>query len=647
MPATLLVAAGIVVLSWPYTLAASIGIDESWRAVLHVTGPLGLQFGRDIVFTYGPLGFLSVPTPIFGASSILAIGATAAAYFALTATLLVLARRLLPLWAAAFVILLTARLYPFLPPFEALQAGIFVWGVEAIIGRRRTASEAPPDAPAEPAAPAPWGSPAREDLIAVGAGILTAVLITGKLNVGVFGGAMLLVVAVAIGRPWWRGLLAFAAAAGLSVVVVWLVTGQALANLPAFIVGSLEIVRGYSEAMVVDTHPTLRWVYAAYAIVVGLLAWIGWLAIRDRDRRTILAIAALGAILVFAEWKTAFTRNFTFYAMTTALVAVFPLASRLRSADRRTVAGTAFALVFAASLATSRVDPLDLVDVRDSLRSVAATAASIAPWRLADSVERTREELRGDLAIPDELLAHLRGETVHVDPWQTIAVVAYPEMRWAPLPIFQSYSAYTTALDETNADRLRDPATGPSRVLRERVDDVDGTPLAVDRRFAWFESPETTLETVCRFDELAANERWQVLRRTGRSCGEPEPLGSVVARAGETVTVPVETRPDRLVIVRVSGFPSGIVDRLRAVLFRSDEWYVELSGRGRFRLVPGTAADGLLLAVPMSLGWHERFAFGAPIGTIAVSAGRYGEASDATLTFDFLSVPLQTDHARG
>ncbi|HSL33269.1 MAG TPA: hypothetical protein VK871_06440, partial [Candidatus Limnocylindrales bacterium] len=453
MPATLLVAAGIVVLSWPYTLAAPIGIDESWRAVLHVTGPLDLQFGRDIVFTYGPLGFLSVPTPILGASSVIAIGATAAAYLALTATLLVLARRLLPLWAAAIVVLVTARLYPFLPPFEALQAGIFVWGVEAILGRGRTASDAPPDAPADPAA---TRSLVREDLIAVGAGILAAVLVTGKLNVGVFGGAMLFVVAVAIGRPWWRGLLAFAAATGLSVVVIWLVTGQALANLPAFVVGSVEIVRGYSEAMVVDTHPTLRWVYAAYAIVVGLLVWIGWLAIRDRDRRTLLAVAVLGAILVFAEWKTAFTRNFTFFAMTTALVALFPLASRLRSADRRTVAGTAFALVFVASLATSRIDPIDLVDVRDSLRSVASTAASIAPWRLADSVERTRQELRADLAITDELLDHLRGEAVHVDPWQTIAVFAYPEMRWAPLPIFQSYSAYTTALDEANADRLRD-----------------------------------------------------------------------------------------------------------------------------------------------------------------------------------------------
>ncbi len=564
-----------------------------------------------------------MPAPFFGASSILAIVATAGVYLAAAATLLVLASRLLPGWAAVAVVLVTARaVFPFLPPFEMLQALLFVWCVEAVLAERIRV---------------------RAEWLIAGAGIVAAVALMGKINVGVFAAGMLLVAAVALGRPWWRGAAIFAGVAAAGCLVIWLVTGQPLGALPPFVTDSIEIVRGYSEAMVVDTHPTLRWVYAAYAIAVAILAWLGWQVTRDRPRSVRLALLALGAIIAFAEWKTAFTRNFTFYAMATALVALFPLASRLAARpfpNPRPIAALAFATMFVALLATARIEPIDLVDVRGSVRSTAATAAAILPWRQADAVERTRGELRTSLALPDDVLAAVAGQTVHIDQWQTIAAFAYPEMRWSPLPVFQSYSAYTTALDEINAERLRS-AAAPTRILRERFDDLDGTPYAVDRRFVWFESPAAMLETFCRYEELAANDRWQVLGRTTRSCGAPEVISTASARAGESVAVPAETRPGRFIIVRITGFPDGILDKLRTLAFRADEWYVEMPDRGRFRLVPGTADDGLILAVPAGLSTHPRFAFGPAITALTVSAGRYGDASDALLTYEFLSVPLQ------
>lgn len=620
-PATLLIALAIVALSWPYTLAAPIGIDESWQAALHLAGQAGLHFGVDLVFTYGPLGFLAIPSPFFGPSSVLAIVATGGIYLAAAATLLVLARRILPAWAAIVAVFLVARTFGFLPPFEMLQALIFVWSVEALLADRLRG---------------------RGEWLIAAAGIVAAIALMGKTNVGVFGSGMLLVASAALGRPWWRGAAIFAGVAVVASLAIWIVTGQPLGALPPFVTGSVELVRGYSEAMVVDTHPTLRWVYAAFVVAIAILAWIGWQATRERPRSQRLALLALGAILAFAEWKTAFTRNYTIYAMATAAVVLFPLASRLpRSAGSpRSIAALSFATIFVALLATSRIEPLDLVDVRGSVRGAAATAAAVLPWREADAVERTRAELREGLALPDDVVAALSGEPVHIDPWQTVVAFAYPELHWSPLPVLQSYLAYTPALDELNAERLRSQEA-PTRILRERVDDVDGTPLAVDRRFVWFESPATSLEMLCRYEELAAGDRWQVLGRTARTCGPAETLETVSTRVGDTVAVPPETRPDRFVVVRITRFPDGIVDKLRALVFRADEWYVELPDRGRFRLVPDTASDGLLLAVPAGLGAHPRFAFGPAITSLTVSAGRYGDASDALLTYEFLSVPLQ------
>src|SRR4051794_13965709 len=41
-------------------LSLTTGLDPSWNAVLVYAHEQGLQFGKEIAFTYGPLGFLSI-----------------------------------------------------------------------------------------------------------------------------------------------------------------------------------------------------------------------------------------------------------------------------------------------------------------------------------------------------------------------------------------------------------------------------------------------------------------------------------------------------------------------------------------------------------------------------------------------------------
>ena len=64
-------------------------------------------------------------------------------------------------------------------------------------------------------------------------------------------------------------------------------------------------------------------------------------------------------------------------------------------------------------------------------------------------------------------------------------------------------------------------------------------------------------------------------------------------------------------------------------------------GDTRFRLIPATAVDGLLLAVPPAADGSGPFAFGAPIRTMTVKQGQSGRDSTANLTYEFLSVPLR------
>jgi hypothetical protein len=578
------------------------------------------------VFTYGPLGFLTVPAPFLGPSTILATAATAAIYITVATLLVGLAWRVVPLWVAVVIAFIVSRaFFPVLEPAEALQAVVFVVCVEAILSERADSM-----------------SGGLRDAAIVGAGALAAMGLLGKTNVGVFSAAMLLVVSVSLGRPWWRGAIAFAGSAVVVGLVLYLVAGQSPSSVPGFVAGTLDVVLGFSEAMQAETPPASSWVYVAFPAVLAILALLGWRATRGRSRPTLIALLVLGCVLAFAEWKTAFTRNGVGYAFATGLVALFALASRLPRGirARRPIVALAFVAVFVFAFAAAHVQPLKVLDVRQSIRSVGGTALAFLPSNQAAALERTRTQLRDELGLPQDAVSALQGQRVHVEQWETSVLAAYPAFAWAPLPAFQAYSAYTTSLDELNAARLRS-GDGPTRILRELATDPDGTPHAVDGRFPWFEEPAATLEMLCRYREVLAGARWQVLERTTATCGPATSYATITARAGQRVTVPVSPDPEAFTLVRITGFPNGPLDRLRALLFRAEVWYVELGDRGRFRLVPGTADDGLVLAVPSGVSSDPRFGFGPPIPSLTVTAGADGLASDAPLTFEFLTVPLR------
>src|SRR5271166_6144745 len=53
----------VIVLSFPIPiLPMELGLDFSWMAGINFAMYSGLVFGRDIMFTYGPLGFVLVPS---------------------------------------------------------------------------------------------------------------------------------------------------------------------------------------------------------------------------------------------------------------------------------------------------------------------------------------------------------------------------------------------------------------------------------------------------------------------------------------------------------------------------------------------------------------------------------------------------------
>ena len=104
-------AASVLILYWLLLLVPQIGrgygigLDQSWTYALSYFPESEFLFGRDVAFTYGPLGYLFVPTPV-GASLLKAAMIKLAVHLLLAAILFVYLRETKNKWAMVGFLLL-------------------------------------------------------------------------------------------------------------------------------------------------------------------------------------------------------------------------------------------------------------------------------------------------------------------------------------------------------------------------------------------------------------------------------------------------------------------------------------------------------------------------------------------------------------
>jgi hypothetical protein len=223
---------------------------------------------------------------------------------------------------------------------------------------------------------------------------------------------------------------------------------------------------------------------------------------------------------------------------------------------------------------------------------------------------------------------------VHLDPSGAAVVWAYG-LDWRPLPVFQENSAYTGELDEDNADFLTS-SDGPERVLRGNPAILDPlTARTIDGRNPTWNPPAVNVGFLCHFRAVRTTQHWQVLARAPDRCGEERRIASVETSSGEVVQVP-PAGPGEAVIARIHGAGVSGLERARSFLFRARPRFLEVNrGQARFRLVPGTAGDGLIMAVPTPLDLPAPFSLSAGAITIAV------EGAGDELRVDFYALPLR------
>ena len=454
--------------------------------------------------------------------------------------------------------------------------------------------------------------------------------------------AVVFLVALIGARAGRRRIAAFVALLLVELAVLWLALGQSFADIPAFVHRTVEVAGGYSTAMLRSTDVAPWKVSAAVtvAIVSGLaLVAAAWFA-GYRDRLARWAGVLIVALASFAIYKEGVVRTdaghltLLFANAAVLWVAVGPGGRWPRLALVGAV------VVFALSLPVRPAGLGTQFDVVSNVRfGVEQVRTLFSPSRRAAFTDVGRATMQGTYALAPAALAALQGHTVAVEPWETGAAWAY-ELDWLPQPVFQNYTAYTSGLDRLSAAALEDP-DGPERILRDAtqavVAEFPGPDL--DNRFLGWDPPEQARAVLCNFAPLYTDERWQVLGRVPDRCGPERPLGTVEAAAGQAVPVP---RPGlgSVVYVRIDGAGVSGAERVQTFLLHASSRHATVDGDRRYRLVPETAGDGLLLRGAPGVAEAGPFSPIPEARTIAVDGGA------DHLTYSFYEMRVRPARAR-
>jgi hypothetical protein len=553
--------------------------DTSWAAGMNFAAIDHLRFGPDLLFTFGPYGFLDVPEAVDPVRDALGfVFGLVAATAVFVAGYAILRRTWSPRSAAPGAFLTTVVLAAASSGEKLVCAGIVAAILVLQRRRRGTISN-------------------RWSLAAVVLfGASAALLVQVKFSEGVAMVALSAILA-AFSPPSWRGLarsaLVTVAAFAVTFLAFWFAAGQRLADLLPWLRGSQEIATGYQEGLAIEMRPVVLGYLAAagLALIAGAAAY--WIL---RTHRSLPAVGVLVLAVVVVEFafKDGFTRHDSGHE-----VSYFVLAGFLLLGLSGWLARPRICLVAAAAsllMVITGVAVLDPAAARERWRT--GIEALFDPAYQQQRLDDARGVIDERYQVSPTTLAAVRGHPVHVDPWDTVVAWAY-SLNWKPVPVFQAYAAYTPYLDGVNASALLNAA--PDQTVLRR----DQAPL-VDPHNALWESPQYELALACDYTVVASDGQWSALRHSGYRCDAPRTVQRLQVTAGQLVTVPAAD-PDEIVVMRFTPDPPGLFARAVDAVVKDWSPIHITTVNGTYR-VPKALADGpLMMSLPSSMGWEGEY----------------------------------------
>lgn len=495
-----------------------------------------LQWGTQIVWSFGPLGYFNEPFYMDFNSWLIAFTANLVGHVGLFAVIaLFLTRIRARPWIYVFVaavVLLTFDRYAGhdFERFAVLDQKVAIASVLLLYLALETSR--------------------RSEAVglAIVAGLAIAYLFLDK-GTFLIAGAGIAAVFIVLSAAQRRlgALVALVASMTLGFIAIWLLAGQSIANIPAYFRTMYEIVAGYTPAMAFTDNPASLHAMDQVLLTAGLLGLAALavaIAARLRDW-PLVRLALLSAPLVWLQYKNSFARfdenrALEFWALL-GVVLGLALAYQVATTELRrpqawpAAAALVVCLVLVAGLGPyigglSETGPMaPTFPFPHNL----ASYRHAAPLLLDPSVRATDDaQVLATMRLqplPQDVVDELRAGTVDVVPFDLQEAFGYG-FAWDPQPIWLSYSAWTPYLDHLNAQHFSG-ASAPRFVLFSA--------FTIDGRYPLFDEPEAYRVLFQRYQVVALAGNYLVLEQAPSTSLQAETAaGSASGTLGEWITVP-------------------------------------------------------------------------------------------------------------
>lgn len=480
-------------------------LDASWRMALGKFFAEGRQFGTEVIFTYGPLGFTMGKTYWGGQwASLIGWHAVQAVIFA---TIVYWHAFRLTGYNRVFFL---AFFFLFGLTYEDAthQIMIALAGLELI---RRSRD------------PWRWSSAALLLLLAA----LSLVKFTNMLL------CLALVTLAGLLELWVRRRAIALRIPALFVALFllgWMLCGQHLGNIPAYLRGSWEISQGYQDTMGYSCPPIELYLGLTVLGLIILYTLVNFLTAADRVRNLALTLG-VGAF-IYLNWKHGFIRadghqvGFYFAALTVVVSSPLLLEDgpRLRLPKLLILASAGLLTLFSMEKPLPGVARGTFGGAQHEINTNVAFALGLSNTRDLYDLRLRAEKDALDLIKTRAVVGQASIDVLGFEQ----AVALLNGFNYQPRPVFQGYSAYTPYLSHLNHDYFASD-NAPEFVLF-KLQTIDG-------RLHTMDDPHVLRILVQRYTYLFSElgfTLWQ--RKPGpfdASAFELKPLRSAELKLGE------------------------------------------------------------------------------------------------------------------
>jgi len=357
----------------------------------------------------------------------------------------------------------------------------------------------------------------------------------------------------------------------LFLVILWLILEKSFLSIFPYLKNSLIITFGYSENVQLFANGWEAKFNISYVILIFLI-WVGVLifGIVKKNKR-IIYYFILSLPVIFLIYKQGFMRQDYFHTqeyfrfiiyLLIMTIAVFGVS--LRKMSFIFLILVIFALPFKSAYDTLEIREQIAKNSRE-LKAIVKIFSPGNPDSLQLKLEEDKKEIKSQYPVSSNIISKIHpDDSVDIFTWEIFQLFVN-DLDWSPRPVFQSYNAYNPYLDNLNAAHFSN-LKGPDKVIYK----VAG----IEDRYAIFDEPLVFQELLKNYDFIDYDENGYGLLSKRQKKIEVEVKESDVinCKIGQKLDLPKQL--DGYIFAKID-IDLNIAGKLKNLLYKGDYIYIK------------------------------------------------------------------------